>query len=336
MEQFFFLIFLLAFGGSTLAGSVKIVNEKNEYLIERLGQFQRKLDPGLKFVVPFIDKVAYKGTIREKVLDIPAQSCITRDNVTISVDAVVYWQIMDMYKAYYKVENLQAAMVNLVLTQIRSEMGKLELDQTFTARTEINEILLRELDISTDPWGVKVTRVELRDIMPSKAVQDSMELQMAAERKKRAAILTSEGERDSAVNSAEGKAQARVLDAEAQKKAEILKAEAGKEAIVLKAQAEREEQVLKAQATAEALEIVAKKLETDPNAQEALQFLLAQNYLEMGQTIGSSRSSKVMFMDPRSIVSTLEGVRSVIGESQGKGRSPLELDLEKIDRHSAE
>ena len=139
--------------------------------------------------------------------------------IAVAVDAVVYWRIMDMEKAFYKVENLKSAMTNLVLTQIRAEMGKLELDQTFTARTEINEVLLRELDIATDPWGVKVTRVELRDISPSKAVQDSMELQMTAERQKRAAILTSEGERDSAINSARGKAESQVLDAEARQKA---------------------------------------------------------------------------------------------------------------------
>lgn len=322
MSQFFFLV-LLILGGSTVFGSVKIVNEKNEYLVERLGSFEKKLSPGLNFVVPFIDRVVYKETIREKVIDIPPQSCITKDNVSITVDAVVYWRIMDMEKAYYKVENLQSAMVNLVLTQIRSEIGKLELDETFTARTEINEILLRELDISTNPWGVKVTRVELRDIMPSKAVQDSMELQMAAERKKRAAILTSEGERDSAINSAQGQAESRVLQAEAQKKAEILKAEA-----------ERQQQILKAEAIAKALDILTQKLKSDPNAREALQFLLAQNYLDMGVKIGSSDSSKVMFMDPRNIMSTLEGVRSVVG-FQSDEYQALTEELEKIDRHSA-
>lgn len=314
MDQLFLLV-LLALGGSAVAGSVKIINQGNEALVETLGKYTgRKLEPGLNFVTPFLDKVVYKQTIREKVLDIPPQQCITRDNVSISVDAVVYWRIMDMEKAYYKVENLQAAMVNLVLTQIRAEMGKLELDETFTARAEINEILLRELDISTDPWGVKVTRVELRDIVPSKAVQDSMELQMSAERKKRAAILTSEGERESAVNSARGKAEAQVLDAEARQKAVILDAEAQQKTIILKAQAQRQEQVLKAQATAEALQIIAKIMQSDPNAREALQFLLAQHYLEMGTQIGTSDSSKVMFMDPRSIPATFEGIRSIVGD----------------------
>ncbi|WP_254567427.1 SPFH domain-containing protein [Oscillatoria sp. HE19RPO] len=316
MEQFIFIIFL-ALGGSALAGSVKIINQGNEALVETLGKYNgRKLEPGLRLLTPFLDKVVYKGTIREKVLDIPPQQCITRDNVSISVDAVVYWRIMDMEKAYYKVENLQSAMVNLVLTQIRSEMGKLELDQTFTARSEINEILLRELDVSTDPWGVKVTRVELRDIVPSKAVQDSMELQMAAERRKRAAILTSEGERESAVNNARGKAEAQVLDAEARQKAVILDAEAQQKTIVLKAQAVRQEQVLKAQATAEALQIIAKTLKTDPNARESLQFLVAQQYMEMGLKIGASESSKVMFMDPRTIPATLEGMRSIVSDQE--------------------
>jgi len=202
----------------------------------------------------------------------------------------------------------------MVLTQIRAEMGQLDLEQTFTARSQINEILLRDLDIVTDPWGVKVTRVELRDIIPSKTVQESMELQMAADRRKRAAILTSEGERESAVNSAKGKAEAQVLDAEARQKATILEAEAQQKAIVLKAQAERQSQVLRAQATSEALQIIGKTLQTDPNAREALQFLLAQNYLDMGLKIGTSGSSKVMFMDPRSIPATLEGMRSIVGE----------------------
>ncbi|HEY9847399.1 MAG TPA: SPFH domain-containing protein, partial [Candidatus Caenarcaniphilales bacterium] len=306
---------LVALGGSAVAGSVKIVNQGNEALVERLGSYNKKLTHGLNFVVPFIDRIAYKATIRERVIDIPPQQCITRDNVAITVDAVVYWRIVDMEKTYYKVENLQLAMQNLVLTQIRAEMGQLELDETFTARSQINEILLRDLDIATDPWGVKVTRVELRDIIPSKAVQESMELQMSAERRKRALILTSEGERESAVNSARGSAEARVLDAEARQKSAILDAEAQQKAIILKAQADRQERVLKAQGTAEALQIIAEKLKADPQAREALQFLLAQNYLDMGTTIGSSTSSKVMFMDPRSIPATVEGMRSIISDS---------------------
>ncbi|MEO1183621.1 MAG: SPFH domain-containing protein [Cyanobacteria bacterium J06636_27] len=315
MEQLFLLI-SLALGGSALAGSVKITNQGNEALVERLGSYNKKLEPGLRFIVPFVDRVVFHDTIREKVIDIPPQKCITRDNVAIEVDAVVYWRIMDMEKAYYKVENLQAAMVNLVLTQIRSEMGQLELDQTFTARSEVNEILLRDLDIATDPWGVKVTRVELRDIIPSKAVQDSMELQMSAERKKRAAILTSEGERESAVNSSRGRAEAQVLEAEANQKAVILRAQAEKEATVLQAQAEREQQVLKAHAIAQSSEILAQKIKENPSAQQALEVLLAMGYLDMGSSIGKSDSAKVMFMDPRTIPGSIEGIRSIVSDAQ--------------------
>ena len=317
MDGLFGFFLLLLLGGGVASSSVRIINQSDEALVETLGKYNgKKLSPGLNFTVPFLERVVYKQTVREKVLDVPPQQCITRDNVSISVDAVVYWRIVDLEKAYYKVENLQSAMVNLVLTQIRAEMGKLELDETFTARAEINELLLRELDISTDPWGVKITRVELRDISPSKAVQDSMELQMTAERQKRANILTSEGERDSAINSARGRAESVVLDAEARQKSAILDAEADQKTIVLRAQAARQEQVLKAQATAEAVEVLAQKIKTDPNAREALQFILAQEYLEMSGQIGGSESSKVMFLDPRSIPGAIESMKSIVGDEE--------------------
>ena len=314
MEQFLFFI-VVALGGSGAISSVRIVNQGNAALVENLGSYKKRLDPGLNFIVPVLDKVVYKDTLRLKVLDIAPQSCITCDNVAITVDAVVYWQIIDMEKAYYKVQDLASAMVNLVQTQIRAEMGKLELDETFTARSQISEILLQELDSATDPWGVKVTRVELRDITPSKAVQDSMELQMAAERQKRAAILTSEGEREAAVNSARGSAEAQVLSAEARKKSAILAAEAEQQSIVLRAQGDRQDRVLRAHATSEALNIVSQALKQDPKAEQALQFLLAQNYMDMGTSIGQSDSSKVMFMDPRSVPASIEGIRSIIDES---------------------
>src|SRR6476469_6833031 len=281
MGEFMLLLFLSLGGGVALSG-VKTISQGNECLFETLGRYNgKKLKPGLNYVIPGLDRVVFKETIREKVLDIPPQQCITRDNVSITVDAVVYWRIIDMEKAWYKVENLKSAMVNMVLTQIRAEMGKLELDDTFTARSQINELLLRDLDEATDPWGVKVTRVELRDIIPSKAVQESMELQMSAERRKRAAILTSEGEREAAVNSARGRADAQVLEAESRQKAVILDAEGQQKALILKAQAERQQQVLKAQAIAESAEIIAQRIKANPDAHQALEVLLALGYLDM-------------------------------------------------------
>ncbi|KAB8314952.1 SPFH/Band 7/PHB domain protein [Tolypothrix campylonemoides VB511288] len=334
MEQFFLLV-LLALGGSAIAGSVKVVNQGNEALVERLGSYNKKLEPGLNFIVPVVDRVVFRETIREKVIDIPPQQSITRDNVSITVDAVVYWRIVDMEKAYYKVENLRTAMENLVLTQIRAEMGKLELDETFTARSQINEILLHELDVATDPWGVKVTRVELRDIIPSQAVRESMELQMSAERRKRAAILTSEGDREAAVNSAKGRADAQVLDAEARQKAVILQAEAEQKAIILKAQAERQQQVLKAQAIAESADIIAQKIKTNPSAYQALEVLFALGYLDMGATIGKSDSSKVMFMDPRTIPATLEGIRSIVSDNQTESNPLFSKEMPPVNNNHA-
>jgi regulator of protease activity HflC (stomatin/prohibitin superfamily) len=293
---------ILGFGG--LSG-IKIVNQGDEALVERLGKYTgKKLQPGLNYLIPMLERVSFQQTIRERVIDIPPQQCITRDNVSVTVDAVVYWRILDMEKAYYRVENLQSAMINLVLTQIRAEMGQLSLDETFTARNQINELLLQDLDKSTDPWGVKVTRVELRDLIPAKAVMDAMELQMSAERKKRAAILTSEGERESAVNAAKGRADALLLDAEAQQKS-----------VLLGAEAERQQQILKAQGIAASAGIIGKQLEENPEAKRSIEILLALGYLEMGSNIGKSGSSKVLFMDPGSVPATMEGIKSILGDA---------------------
>jgi regulator of protease activity HflC (stomatin/prohibitin superfamily) len=294
MEQ---ILLLLALGlsGAGLASSVRIVNQGNAALVERLGSYRKRLDPGLNILVPGLDRMVYQDTLRVKVLDIEPQSCITADNVSITVDAVVYWQIIDLERAYYKVQNL---------------------DQTFTARSQVSDILLEELDTATDPWGVKVTRVEIRDITPSKAVQDSMELQMTAERRKRAAILNSEGEREAAVNTARGSADAQVLAAEAQKKAAILKAEAEQQSIILNAEGERQGKLLRAQAIAESMGVLAAALQTDPQAYSALQFLLTQNYLDMGTAIGQSDSSKVLFLDPHSALGTIEGMREILNQGR--------------------
>ncbi len=303
--EYFSLIIAAVLGLGSLSG-IKIVNQSDEALVERLGKYTgKKLKPGLNYVLPFVERVSFQQTIRERIIDIPPQKCITRDNVSITADAVVYWKILDMERAYYKVEDLESAMVNLVLTQIRSEVGKLELDETFTARAQINEILLRELDEATDPWGVKVTRVELRDIVPAKAVLDAMEMQMSAERKKRAAILTSEGERESAVNSAKGRAEALILQAEAEQKS-----------VLLAAEAERQQQILRAQGIAASTTVLAERFKENPEAIKAVEVLFALGYLDMGTAIGKSNSSKVMFIDPRSIPAAFEGVKAVIGNME--------------------
>jgi regulator of protease activity HflC (stomatin/prohibitin superfamily) len=303
MQDLWGIVIGVAVFGGIVSRTFKVINQGEEAIVASFGKFKCKLSAGPHFIVPIVDSVVYRASLREQVLDVPPQQCITKDNVVVTVDAVVYWKISDTIKAYYRVENLVQAMTNLVLTQIRAEIGKLELDQTFSTRAQINETLLRELDEATDPWGVKVTRVELREITPAPAVRESMELQMTAERKKRAQILTSEGEREAAINKARGRADAQILEAEAEQKAMILRAEGI-----------RQQQILKAQAIADSAAIIANKLQEYPNASKALEVLLALGYLDMGTVIGNSPNSKVMFMDPRTISATLEGVKAIIGD----------------------
>jgi regulator of protease activity HflC (stomatin/prohibitin superfamily) len=303
MQDLWGIVIGVAVFGGIVSRTFKVINQGEEAIVASFGKFKCKLSAGPHFIVPIVDSVVYRASLREQVLDVPPQQCITKDNVVVTVDAVVYWKISDTIKAYYRVENLVQAMTNLVLTQIRAEIGKLELDQTFSTRAQINETLLRELDEATDPWGVKVTRVELREITPAPAVRESMELQMTAERKKRAQILTSEGEREAAINKARGRADAQILEAEAEQKAMILRAEGI-----------RQQQILKAQAIADSAAIIANKLQEYPNASKALEVLLALGYLDMGTVIGNSPNSKVMFMDPRTIPATLEGVKAIIGD----------------------
>jgi regulator of protease activity HflC (stomatin/prohibitin superfamily) len=296
--------------------SVKVVNQGEEALVASFGKYKRRLTPGLNVVAPVVDAVVARRSLKEQVLDIPPQECITRDNVKLTADAVVYWRIVDLVKAHYRVENLIDAMTNLVRTQIRNEIGNLELDQTFTARSQVNEVLLRDLDEATDPWGVKITRVELRDILPAKAVQESMELQMTAERRKRAAILASEGERESAINQARGRADAQLLSAEAEKRSSILAAEGQQQARILRAEAEKQERILQAYGNAEAVRILQEATGGSLSSEKALEFLLAQSYMQMSTAIGTSNSAKVLFLDPRSIPAMMEGIRTIITDEQ--------------------
>jgi regulator of protease activity HflC (stomatin/prohibitin superfamily) len=292
------IVVLAAFGVS----GIKVTSSSRSMLVERLGKYNRQLQPGLSFVLPAVERVVSHESLKERVLDIPPQQCITRDNVAIEVDAVVYWQLLEHSRAYYAVDNLQAAMVNLVLTQIRAEMGKLDLDQTFTTRQEVNEVLLRELDQATDPWGVKVTRVEMRDIRPSARVQDAMEQQMTAEREKRAAILRSEGEREAQVNAAKGRAEALVLDARAKQ-----------EALLLEAEAQSKQQVLLANARAEAARQLAEVIQANPAAAQSLRLLLASDWMAMGQAMSQAPGGSVLMVDPQSPASLLAALRNLQG-----------------------
>jgi len=283
-----------------LGRSVKVTSSNQSQLVERLGKFNRALSPGLSLVLPGLERVVSHQSLKERVMDIPPQQCITSDNVSIEVDAVVYWQLLEHARAYYAVDNLQGAMVNLVLTQIRAEMGRLNLDQTFTTRSEVNEVLLRELDHATDPWGIKVTRVELRDIKPTVGVQHAMEQQMTAEREKRAVVLRSEGERESQVNAARGRAAALGLDARARQ-----------EALLLEAEAQAKQQLLLARARAEAAAELAKAMEAHPAAAESLRLLLARDWMAMGQEMAHAQGGTVLMVDPQSPASLLAALKGL-------------------------
>jgi regulator of protease activity HflC (stomatin/prohibitin superfamily) len=294
-----FVPVLIVLGALGISG-VKVTSSSRSMLVERLGKYNRQLTPGLSLVIPGLERVVSHESLKERVLDIPPQQCITRDNVSIEVDAVVYWQLLEHARAYYAIDNLQAAMVNLVLTQIRAEMGKLDLDQTFTTRSEVNEVLLKELDQATDPWGVKVTRVELRDIKPTQGVQQAMEQQMTAEREKRAAILRSEGERESQVNAARGRAEALVLDAKAKQ-----------EALLLEADAQAKQQLLLAQARAASAKELAAVIEAHPAAAEGLRLLLAKDWMTMGEKLGNAPAGSVLMVDPQSPASLLAALKGL-------------------------
>ncbi|MDE6566735.1 MAG: paraslipin [Lachnospiraceae bacterium] len=219
-----------------LVSCVNVVPQAKAYVVERLGGYQATWDVGIHFKVPFIDKVARRVNLKEQVVDFPPQPVITKDNVTMRIDTVIFYQITDPKMYAYGVDNPIVAIENLSATTLRNIIGDLELDETLTSRETINTEMRASLDEATDPWGIKVNRVELKNIIPPKEIQDAMERQMKAEREKREAILRSQGEKESAILVAQGNKEAAILDAEAEKQAAILRAEAKKEATIREAE----------------------------------------------------------------------------------------------------
>ena len=239
-----------------LLSCIKIVPQAHAYVVERLGAYQQTWSVGLHIKVPFLDKVAKKVILKEQVVDFAPQPVITKDNVTMRIDTVVFFQITDPKLYAYGVENPIMAIENLTATTLRNIIGEMELDQTLTSREVINTKMRASLDIATDPWGIKVNRVELKNIIPPSAIQDAMEKQMKAERERREAILRAEGEKKSTVLVAEGKKESAILEAEAEKQSAILRAEAEKEKMIREAEGEAEA-ILKVQkATADGIRMI--------------------------------------------------------------------------------
>ena len=241
-----------------IASCINVVRQANAYIVERLGSYSATWGVGLHFKLPIIDKVIKKVSLKEQVADFPPQPVITKDNVTMRIDTVLFYQITDPKLYTYGVENPIAAIENLTATTLRNIIGDLELDQTLTSRETINSKMRATLDEATDPWGIKVNRVELKNIMPPMAIQEAMEKQMKAERERREQIIRAEGEKKSAVLVSEGQKEAKILKAEADKTAAILNAEAEKQAAILAAEAEREARIKRAEGEAEAIKTVQK------------------------------------------------------------------------------
>ena len=237
----FFVVFIVI-----AAFSIKVVRQAEVYVIERFGKFHKVADAGLNIILPFVDRVRAVVNMKQQTMDVPPQGVITKDNVTITIDTVVFFQIMDPVKSVYEIENLQKGIAYLAITTIRDIVGKMDLDSTFSSRDMINIQLREVLDEATDKWGCKVDRVEIKDINPPKDIRDAMEKQMNAERNKRAVILEAEGSRQAAVTQAEG-----------QKQAQILEAEAERESSIRRAQGIREARVLEAEGTADAIKKIA-------------------------------------------------------------------------------
>ena len=239
-----------------IASCVKIVPQAQAFVIERLGGYKETWSVGLHFKMPVLDKVAKKVLLKEQVVDFPPQPVITKDNVTMRIDTVVFFQITDPKLFAYGVENPIMAIENLTATTLRNIIGDLELDETLTSRETINTKMRASLDVATDPWGIKINRVELKNIMPPAAIQDAMEKQMKAERERREAILIAEGEKKSTILVAEGKKASAILDAEAEKQAQILRAEAKKEATIREAEGQAQAILAVQQANADGIRFI--------------------------------------------------------------------------------
>jgi len=299
-----FALALFALVGFVLYSGVVKVPQGKSYTLERFGKYQRTLEPGLNLFIPFIYSIGRKLSMQEQVLDVPSQEVITKDNAMVGVDGVVFYQIIDAARAAYEVQNLEYAVMNLTQTNLRTVMGSMDLDELLSQRDHINTKLLAVVDQATSPWGIKVTRIEVKDIRPPMDLVDSMGRQMKAERDKRANILEAEGFRQAAILKAEGEKQAQILKAEAQKEALILEAEGRKEAAFRDADARERESQAEARATLMVSEAVAK------GDVQALNYFIAQKYTEALKEMAQSPNSKTIYMplEASSVIGAIGGI----------------------------
>ena len=304
----FIIIGILVIGlMAIIISNIAVVQQSRAYVIERLGAFHSVWSVGIHFKIPFIDRIARRVSMKEQVLDYPPQPVITKDNVTMQIDTVVYFQITDPKLYAYGVEMPMAAMETLTATTLRNIIGDLELDQTLTSRDVVNTKMRAILDEATDPWGIKVNRVELKNILPPQDIQNSMEKQMKAERDRRQAILQAEGQKKSAILIAEGEKESAILRASAEKEAAILKAEAEKQAAILKADGEAEAIRKVQQALADSLEMLNEKA---PNDQ-----VIKLKSIEAMQHIADGNATKIIIpSEMQGLVGLANGIVEAIKE----------------------
>ncbi len=289
ISEIFVLIFVL-FVIVLIFKGVLSVSQGMEYTIERFGKYTHTLAPGLHFIIPVVDKIGAKLNMMERVMDVPSQEVITKDNAMVRVDGVVFYQVLDAAKAAYEVNQLERAILNLTMTNIRTVMGSMDLDQLLSQRDTINAQLLNVVDDATTPWGVKVTRIEIKDITPPRDLVESMARQMKAERDKRASILEAEGDKRAAILKAEGSREADILAAEGEKQAVILDAEGKKEAAFREAEARERA----AEAEAKATEVVSKAI--DAGNVNAINYFVAIRYTEALEKIATAPNEKLVMM----------------------------------------
>ena len=294
------LVGILLFALIVFFKTIRIVPQKQAFIIERLGKYSKTLEAGFHILVPFIDKVAYRHTLKEQAVDVAPQQCITRDNIAVEVDGILYMQVVDPKKASYGINNYQFASAQLAQTTMRSVMGKLELDKTFEERENINSVIVDAVDKASDPWGVKVTRYEVKNILPPQSIKDAMEKQMRAEREKRANIAESEGDRQAKINRAEGDRQEMIARSEGEKQRRINEAE-GRAIEILRV----------AEATANGIREIAKAINEEGGI-NAVNLRVAEQYLGEFGKLAKTNNSIIIPTNLADIAGVIKAATSVI------------------------